>query len=139
MKYHKSNTLLFYHGPNETRTIDDHIKSLSVRPHSHGGGDKFCGHNILATVMLDLSPDGAHVSKSRSHITIYTHRQINLYCMIFVDFSVNSQPILMKFCKDCFRVTWRLQYLKCKFVITTSFYKPIKMVKLKFVLSPELH
>ena len=36
----------------------------------------------------------------------YTRRQINLYRMFFADFSVNSQPILMKFCKDYFRV-WR--------------------------------
>ena len=32
----------------------------------------------------------------------HTRRQINLYRMFFVDFSVNSQPILMKFCKDFF-------------------------------------
>ena len=32
----------------------------------------------------------------------YTRRQINLYRMFFADFSVNSQPILMKFCKDYF-------------------------------------
>ena len=40
----------------------------------------------------------------------YTRRQINLYRMFFADFSVNSQPILMKFCKDYFRVTRRLVY-----------------------------
>ena len=34
----------------------------------------------------------------------YTRRQINLYRMFFADFSVNSQPILMKFCKDYLRV-----------------------------------
>ena len=38
----------------------------------------------------------------------YTRRQINLYRMFFADFSVNSQPILMKFCKDYFLVTRRL-------------------------------
>ena len=38
----------------------------------------------------------------------YTCRQINLYRMFFADFPVNSQPILMKFCKDYFRVTRRL-------------------------------
>ena len=38
----------------------------------------------------------------------YTRRQINLYRMFFADFSVNSQPILMKFCKDYFRVMRRL-------------------------------
>ena len=32
--------------------------------------------------------------------TPYTHRQINLYRMFLADFSVNYQPILMKFCKD---------------------------------------
>ena len=41
-------------------------------------------------------------------LAIYTRRQINLYRMLFADFSVNSQPILMKFCKDYFRVTRRL-------------------------------
>ena len=29
-----------------------------------------------------------------------TSRQINLYRMFFADFSVNSQPIFMKFCMD---------------------------------------
>ena len=38
----------------------------------------------------------------------YTRRQINLYRMFFADFSVNSQPIFMKFCKEYFRVTRRL-------------------------------
>ena len=38
----------------------------------------------------------------------YTRRQINLYRMFFADFSVNSQPIFMKFCKDYFRVLRRL-------------------------------
>ena len=38
----------------------------------------------------------------------YTRRQINLYRMFFADFSVNSQPILMKFRKDYFRVMRRL-------------------------------
>ena len=36
----------------------------------------------------------------QSIIDIYTRRQINLYRMFLADFSVNSQPILMKFCKD---------------------------------------
>ena len=31
-----------------------------------------------------------------AHITLYTRRQINLYRMFFADFSVNSQPNLMK-------------------------------------------
>ena len=35
-------------------------------------------------------------------IQAYTRRQINLYRMFFADFSVNSQQILMKFCKDFF-------------------------------------
>ena len=44
------------------------------------------------------------------HIMIlkYTRCQITLYRMFFADFSDNSQPILMKFCKDYFRVTRRL-------------------------------
>ena len=37
----------------------------------------------------------------------YTRSQINLYRMFFVDFSVNSQPISMEFCKDYFRVQRR--------------------------------
>ena len=32
----------------------------------------------------------------------YTRRQINLYRMFFADFSVNSHPIWMKFCKEYF-------------------------------------
>ena len=40
----------------------------------------------------------------------YTRRQTNLYCMLFADISVNSQPIFMKFCKDYFRVTRRLPW-----------------------------
>ena len=68
----------------------------------------------------------------------YTRRQINLYRMFFADFSLNSQPILMKFCKDYFRgdyhyifikkyyVVQKLDNLTCsKFEITTSLYKPI--------------
>ena len=35
----------------------------------------------------------------------YTRRQINLYRMFFADFLVNSQQILMQFCKEYFRVT----------------------------------
>ena len=38
----------------------------------------------------------------------YTRRQINLYRMFFANFSVNSQPIFMKFCMDYLRVTRRL-------------------------------
>ena len=38
----------------------------------------------------------------------YTRRRINLYRMFYADFSVNSQPIFMKFCMDHLRVTWRL-------------------------------
>ena len=38
----------------------------------------------------------------------HTRRQINLYCMSIADFTDNSQPIFMKFCKDYFRVIWRL-------------------------------
>ena len=34
----------------------------------------------------------------------------------------------------------KLDHLTCsKFEITTSLYKPIKLVNLKFVFSPELH
>ena len=39
----------------------------------------------------------------------YTCRQINLYRMFFADFSVNYQPIFMKFCMAYLRVTRRLQ------------------------------
>ena len=59
--------------------------------------------------------------------------------MFFADFSFNSQPILMKFCKDYFRVTWRLPWhvhpkilyssKVGQFEITTSLYQPIKLVK----------
>ena len=38
----------------------------------------------------------------------YTRRQNNLYRMFFADFSVNSQPIFMKFCKDYFLDTRRI-------------------------------
>ena len=85
----------------------------------------------------------------REPSVLYTRRQINLYRMFFADFSVNSQPILMKFCKDYFLVTRRLPWnfhkkISCSskvkpFEITTSLYNPIKLVKLKFVFSPELH
>ena len=47
----------------------------------------------------------ANFEKSTSH---YTRRQINLYRMFFANFSVNSQPIFMKFCMDYLRVTRRL-------------------------------
>ena len=47
-----------------------------------------------------------------SHVRVniiynYTRRHIYLYRMFFADFSVHSQLIFMKFCKDCFRVTRR--------------------------------
>ena len=49
------------------------------------------------------------MKKGNSSSTLaYTRRQINLYRMFFADFSVNSQLILMKFCKDYFRVMRRL-------------------------------
>ena len=38
----------------------------------------------------------------------YTRRQLNLHRMFFAVFSVNFQPILMKFCNDYFRVTRQL-------------------------------
>ena len=77
-------------------------------------------------------------------MSLYTRRQINLYRMFFADFSVNSQLILMKFCKEIFIKKYckvqKLDHMTCsKFVITTFLYKPIKLVKLKFVCSPELH
>ena len=102
----------------------------------------------------------AHMYQTRDlttlYKTIYTRRQINFYRMFLADFSVYSQPILMKFCKDCFRVTRRLplnfhkkilhsskvrpfDMYRSKFVITQSLYKPINLEKLKFVFSPELH
>ena len=37
----------------------------------------------------------------------YTHRQINVYRLFFADLAVTSQPILIKFYKDYFRVTRR--------------------------------
>ena len=73
----------------------------------------------------------------------YTRRQINLYRMFFTDFSVNSQPILMNFERTIFEshgdypdifikkyyVVKKLDHLTCnKFEITTSLYKPIKLV-----------
>ena len=39
---------------------------------------------------------------------VYTRRQINLYRMFFADFSVNSQPIFIKFCMDYVQITRRL-------------------------------
>ena len=47
------------------------------------------------------------LSRNFETIIIYTRRQINLYRMFFVDISVNSQPILMKFCKEYFLVRRR--------------------------------
>ena len=41
---------------------------------------------------------------------LFTRRQINLYRMFFANFSVNSLPIFMKFCKVFFRVTRRLPW-----------------------------
>ena len=67
---------------------------------------------------------------------------------VFADFSVNSQPISMKFCNGDYReifikkyyLVQKLDHLTCsKFEITTSLYKLIKPVKLRFVFSPELH
>ena len=60
-----------------------------------------------------LKPDSFHfisfvMDVSSSSYIHYTRRQINLYRMFFADFSVNSQPILMKFCKEYFLVTRRL-------------------------------
>ena len=64
--------------------------------------------------------------------------------MFFADFSVNSQPILMTVTFSSKNIigptVQKLDHLTCsKFVITTSLYKPIKLVKLKFSLSPELY
>ena len=43
-------------------------------------------------------------------------------------------------CIQKYYVVQKLDHLTCsKFEITTSLYKPIKLVKLKFVFSPELH
>ena len=47
-------------------------------------------------------------SREQYRGSIYTRRQISLYRMFFVDISVNSQPIFMKFSKDYFRGTRRL-------------------------------
>ena len=74
--------------------------------------------------------------------------------MFFADFSVNSQRFWWNFvrtsfvsCSDCRKIfikkyllVQKLDHLTCsEFVITTSLYKPIKLVKLKFVFSPEVH
>ena len=76
-------------------------------------------------------------------------RQINLYRMFFADLSVNSQLILQGLFSSHgatnmkYYIVQKLDHfnhLTCStFVFTTSLYKPIKRVKLKFVFSPELH
>ena len=40
----------------------------------------------------------------------YTRHQINLFRIFITDFSVNSQPIFMKFCMNYLRVTRRLPW-----------------------------
>ena len=78
---------------------------------------------------------------------------MNLQSIFFVDFSVNSQPIFMKYGKEYVRVPRRifmkkysifrkLDHSTCsKFLITTSIYRPepFKLVELKSVLGHELH
>ena len=66
--------------------------------------------------------------------------------MFFADFSVNSQPIFgsrgdyREILIKKYYVVKKVDHLTCnKFEITTSLYKPIKLVKLKFAFSPELH
>ena len=87
-------------------------------------------------------------------VDYYTRRQINLYRMFFADFSVNSHRFWWNFARTIFEsrsdypeifikkyyVVRKLDHLTCnKFEITTSLYKPIKLGKLEFVFSPELH
>ena len=69
----------------------------------------------------------------------YTRRQINLYRMFFVDCSRNSQVILMTIFIQKYYIVQTLDHLTCsKIVIMTSLYRTNKLVKLKFVCSPEL-
>ena len=65
-----------------------------------------CYREVYCVRSASVQSTISHVSDPNITIDInYTRRQINLYRMFFADFSVNSQPILMKFCKDYFRVT----------------------------------
>ena len=66
-------------------------------------------------------------SRSLSGVKNYTRRQINLYRMFFADFSVNSQPILMKFCKDCFQVMRRVLWNFHQKILYSSKVKPFDM------------
>ena len=65
---------------------------------------------IVANFITTIAPTpGAHpvrlatgTQTGTAYQYHYTRRQINLYGMFY------SHPLLMKFCKDYFRVTWRL-------------------------------
>ena len=66
--------------------------------------------------------------------------------MFFADFDkilqglFSSHPATSEIFIKKYYVVQKLDHLTCsKFEITTSLYKPIKLVKLKFVFSPGLH
>ena len=62
--------------------------------------------------MINKTSTGAYPGKGSTDCSRdkYTRRQINLYRMFFADFSVNSQAILMQFCKEYFRVTRQIPW-----------------------------
>ena len=70
---------------------------------------------FVATHFFSLAPPPPQISNSASlsqcsvSLPSYTSRQVYLYRMFFAVFSVNSQSILMKFCKDYLGVTLRQQ------------------------------
>ena len=69
-----------------------------------------------------IDPDGdkdilyralLHSVRCQAFLSIhnYTRRQINLYRLFCANFSVNSQPIFMKFCKDYFHPPNTVEFL----------------------------
>ena len=82
------------------------------------------GSNFESCVWRTVSSQSSHHPQEvlLAQFSLYVHKgglkPDSFHFISFADFSVNSQPILMKFCKDYFRVT-------------TSLYKPVKLVKLK--------
>ena len=77
--------------------IDVTQNHLQCQPPIEQPGQQSDGHMIDGALQVVVS-----------RIISYTRCRINLHRMFFADFSVNSEPILMKFCKDYFRVTRRL-------------------------------
>ena len=64
-------------------------------------------YQVLAAVMLGLSPDGEHVSNSgltTLYKAIYTRRQINLYRMFFRRFLSQFSTYFDKILQGLFRV-----------------------------------